>query len=186
MTVDELNDSMSKVMSQLEVDKKNKPNDTSFQGRKISFKLSSAKMWLRSRYLPVSICDKIPTFNEHWQLLIYLQEILDLVMAPKLYESSLLYFDHVYGKFLELFKSLYPTQSIRPKMHFGVHFSTIVQKNGPPRNFLAIYYERLNGSFKQPTHIMNNFRNVPLTLSKKHQFSALESQLSWLYLVVPG
>ncbi len=29
---------------------------------------------------------------------------------------------------------------------------------------------------------MNNFRNVPLTLSKKHQFSALESQLSKDYL----
>lgn len=43
-------------------------------------------------------------------------------------------------------------------------------------------YERLNGNFKQPTHVMNNYRNVPLTLAKKHQCSVLEAQLSKDYL----
>ena len=181
-TVDELNDSMLKVMSVLRVEKKNKPNDVGWTNGKITFKMSSAKMWLWARYLPVCLYDKIPAFSEHWQLLIYLQEILDLVMAPKLYESSLLYFDRVYASFLELFKSLYPNQSIRPKMHFGVHFSTIVRKNGPMRTFWAMNYERLNGNFKQPTHVMNNYRNVPLTLAKKHQCSVLEAQLSKDYL----
>ena len=153
-------------MSVLRVEKKNKHNDVGWTNGKITFKMSSAKMWLWARYLSVCLSDKIPAFSEHWQLLIYLQEILDLVMAPKLYESSLLYFDRIYASFLELFKSLYPNQSIRPKMHFGVHFSTIIRKNGPMRTFWAMNYERPNGNFKQPTHVMNNYRNVLLTLAK--------------------
>ena len=78
----------------------------------------------------------------------------------------IVYFDRIYASFLELFKSLYPNQSIRPKMHFGAHFSTIVRKNGPMRTFWAMNYERPNGNFKQPTHVMNNYRNVLLTLAK--------------------
>ena len=50
------------------------------------------------------------------------------------------------------------------------------------RTFWAMNYERLNANFKQPTHVMNNYRNVPLTLAKKHQCSVLEAQLSKDYL----
>ncbi len=56
LTVDELNDSMSKVMSQLEVDFKKKPNYISFQGGKIYIKLSSAKMWLTGFGLDIYLC----------------------------------------------------------------------------------------------------------------------------------
>lgn len=41
------------------------------------------------------------------------------------------------------------------------------------RTFWAMNFERLNGSFKRPTHIMNNFRNPLLTLAYKHQCAHL-------------
>ena len=71
-----------------------------------------------------------------------LQEITDIVMAPKITDAMLTQFDLLYFEFLNLFQSLYPNQSIRPKMHFLVHFSTIVRKNGPMRNYWAMNYER--------------------------------------------
>ena len=64
-TVDELNDSMLKVMSVLRVEKKNKPNDVGWTNGKITFKMSSAKIWLWARYLPECLTDKIPAFSEH-------------------------------------------------------------------------------------------------------------------------
>ena len=64
-TVDELNDSMLKFMSVLRVEKKNKHNDVGWTNGKITFKMSSTKMWLWARYLPECLTDKFPAFSEH-------------------------------------------------------------------------------------------------------------------------
>ncbi len=43
-------------------------------------------------------------------------------------------------------------------------------------------FERLNDSFKRPTHIMNNFRNPLLTLAYKRQCASLEARLATDFL----
>jgi hypothetical protein len=47
------------------VEKKNKHNDVGWTNGKITFKMSSAKIWLWARYLPECLTDKIPAFSEH-------------------------------------------------------------------------------------------------------------------------
>lgn len=118
----------------------------------INFKMSAAQSWAFMRYLPICISHFVPSDSEHWGLILALSEILDLVMAPKHTESSLAYFERLYQSFLETFKKLYPSASVRPKMHFLVHHGTIVRKNGPMRTFWAMNYERLNGKIKAPCH----------------------------------
>jgi hypothetical protein len=98
-------------------------------------------------------------------------------MAPSISETTLFYFDSIYDKFLKLFKELFPNASIRPKMHFLIHFSSIVRHNGPMRTFWAMAFERMNGRFKNPSHSMNNFRNPLKTLSNKLQCLSLSSKL---------
>jgi hypothetical protein len=63
-------------------------------------------------------------------------------------------------------------------MHFLVHFSTIVEKNGPMRNYWAMNFERLNGEVKKPAHTMNNFKDAKKTLAFKRQTAMLHAQLS--------
>jgi hypothetical protein len=104
-----------------------------------------------------------------------LREIVTIVMAPKLNEAILSYFEIRYAEFLQLFKEFYPDVSIRPKMHFLVHFPTVVRKNGPLKNLWVMNYERMNGSIKIPTHTINNFRNPKKTLAFKRQCAALHS-----------
>lgn len=177
-TIDELNDSVLKIHSLLLIEKPNKPPDIRYGSGKVTFKMSSAQMWAWFRFLPASIGSRVPKDSEHWRLMTMLQEIVDIVLAPVIRDSTLFYFESVYAMFIELLKNLYPCKSITPKIHFLVHFPTIVRKNGPMRNFWAMNFERLNGSFRRPAHIMNNFRNPPFTLSKKQQFSSLEAILS--------
>jgi hypothetical protein len=43
-------------------------------------------------------------------------------------------------------------------------------------------FERLNGSFKRPTHIMNNFRSPLLTLAYKPQCASLKGHLDKEFL----
>ena len=83
-----------------------------------------------------------------------------------------------YAEFLENFTALYSDVSIRPKMHFLVHYPTIIRKNGAPKNFSVLNYERMNGAVKKPAHTMNNFRNPPKTLAYKSQCSAWHAQLN--------
>ena len=102
-------------------------------------------------------------------------------MAPSISETTLFYFECIYEKFLESFKELFPNASIRPKMHFLIHFSSIVRHNGPMRTFWAMAFERMNGRFKNPSHSMNNFRNPLKTLSNKLQCLSLYSKLCYNY-----
>ena len=180
-TVDEINRSMKKTFSSLRVDKRNQPKDiketTTRPGhKKVKFSMSSSQVWAFFRYLPLSIRNIIP-FNDHWQLLLYLEEIVDLVMASTFYDSTLVYYEHLYFDFLSLFKLLFPDCSIIPKLHFGLHFPSIVRKNGPPKHFWAMAFERKNGQIKRPSHCMNNFQNPLLTLCNRIQGHALYSQL---------
>lgn len=104
-------------------------------------------------------------------------------MVPVIHEGTLHYFEQLYSDFLVLFKYLYsPQETISPKMHFLVHFATIVRNNSPVRTYWAMNFEIMNGKVKKPTHVMNNFRNPMFTLAYKHQCAALELKLSSNYL----
>lgn len=175
LTVDEVNDEISKIFTRLNIDKKNKPGSIKDDGKHgISFKMSAAQLWAFMRYFPSSCSHRIPQENEYWNLIILLSEIIDIVMAPKLRDSTLLYFEYLYVSFLEKFKRLYPTASVRPKMHFLIHLPTIVRKNGPMRTFWAMNYERLNGKIKAPAHIMQNYRNPQYTLAYRRQCAVIK------------
>ncbi len=142
--------------------------------------MSAAQLWAFMRYFPLSFSHRIISetslaVREQWELIISLSEIIDIVMAPTLFESTLFYFEYIYASFLEQFKELYPNASVRPKMHFLVHLPTIVRKNGPMRTFWTMNYERLNGKVKAPSHVMHNFRNPQLTLAYRRQCAILNS-----------
>jgi hypothetical protein len=114
--------------------------------------------------------------NKVWKMFLMLQEVVDLVFAPKMTESMLSYFELLYSNFLSEYKKLYPEIPVKPKMHFLVHLPTIVRQNGPQKVYWTMGFERLNGAIKRPSHVMNNFKNPQKTLANRQQYAAL-SQL---------
>ncbi len=148
-------------------------------GQDMSPKQSSIQMWTLFRMLAPIIGGNV--YGEqaltYWELFIVLQEIVDLIMAPSLTESLLNYMSQLIENFLSQFKCLFPDLSIRPKMHFLVHYPSIIRKNGPTRSYWCMNFERLNGAVKLPAHIMQNFRDPQQTLAYRRQCTALNNYL---------
>ena len=123
---------------------------------------------------PIFFREEAFTFQE---LFLTLQEIVDLILATNLMESLLVYLSDLVEKYPKQFKLLFPTLSIRPKMHLLIHYESILRKNGPSRNYWCMNFERMNGSVKIPAHIMQNFRDLQQTLAYMRQCAALNSFL---------
>ena len=176
ITLDELNSRIRNLFSVLEVDKGNTPaelNDIKEAGKGLSPKLTANETLCLFRNLPFILGDCVEDNDKHWELIMQLQEITDIVFAPKITESMLLYFSELYENHLLLFKKLYPELPIKPKQHYLVHFPDIVRKNGPPTNNSCFKYELRNSYFKRIAHITCNFRNIGKTLSVRNQLVSL-------------
>ncbi|CAF4389883.1 unnamed protein product, partial [Adineta steineri] len=55
------------------------------------------------------------------------------------------------------------------KVHLITHYSELIKRNGPPRNY---WYQRFEGKqlyFKRLATRSCSFKNVPFTLAKRHQ-----------------
>lgn len=140
--------------------------------------MSAAQQWALFRYLPLIIGDFVSDDSAmYWELFILAQEIVDILMAHKFTDTLLNYLSNNIERFLSGFLLLYPNLHLTPKFHFLLHFPSIIKKNGPPRIYMTMNYERLNGAIKKPSHVMNNFRNPQYTLAYRRQCVALNNCL---------
>lgn len=187
VNVSSINRRILQLFGSLVVDRYNKPcelNALLQPGEEMSPKQSAAQQWALFRYLPVMLGDCIADTEEameYWDLLLLLQEVVDLIFAFRLNDSLLAHLTALVENFLVKFKELYPNLSVRPKMHMLLHFPTIILKNGPVRSYWCMHYERMNGLFKVPSHIMKSFVDPQQTLSNRRQISAFNSILEKRY-----
>ena len=174
--MDELNRRIQNLFSILEVDKGNSPaelNDIKSPGGGLSPKLTANECLCLFRNLSYVVWDCVQENDKLWELLMQLQEITDIVFAPKITEHLLQYFSELYENHLRLFKKMYPQLSIKPKQHYLIHFPASVRKNGPPTFSSCFKYELRNSYFKRICHITCNFRNIAKTLSIRNQLVSL-------------
>ncbi len=182
LTVASFNQELSILFNGFIVDRHNKPyllNSFLELDKGMSPKQSSAQQMVISRYIPYILFRIVK--NEaclpYIELLLLLQEITDLVFAPRFTDSLLIYFSNLIEKFIILFKQLYPESPIRPKMHFLIHYPSIIKRNGPMRAYWCMNYERMNGAVKVPSHIMKNFKDPQKTLAYRRQCAAFHARL---------
>ena len=180
-TLEVLNDNIDGIFGRLQVDRTNKPSHLDripIPGQGIGGKLSAAQQWALFRYMPLIIGDFVNDESAmFYELFILGQEIVDILMGHKFTDTLLKYLAILIERFLSGFLLLYPHLHLTPKFHFLLHFPSIIKKNGPPRTYMTMNYERLNGSIKTPCHIMNNFRNPQYTLAYRRQCTALNDSL---------
>ncbi len=103
ITVELFNDRLRHVFGLLKVEKKNKPCEiNSFlpPGRGFSPKFSASQMWTLFRFLPLMLSNVIDEAKDYWELFLKLQEIVDILTAPRLDEAALRYYVDIYADFL--------------------------------------------------------------------------------------
>ncbi len=111
ITLETVNARLLNIFSVLEIEKGNTPaqlNDIKSPVIVLSPKLTaneSVSLFRHLTYILSDLVDDEDTDN-HLKLLIQLQEITDIVFAPKLTESLLNYFSEVYTKHLKLMNTV--------------------------------------------------------------------------------
>lgn len=98
-----------------------------------------------------------------------LRKITRTVFSPDISRSDLDQLDLDVQVFLKVFKETFPNANITPKMHFLVHFVKNIKNFGPLTNFSSLRFERKHQQFKLIAQRINNFKNLTLSLARRHQ-----------------
>ena len=153
-----------------DIDKRNKPEPFDRKGILIQgIVRQTAACTLQICYTIPFILSKLLKEVDvaHYRHLIYLFQIVQLCTAPYADANTAGELEILVEEFGESLKTLYPTMSIKPKMHFLVHAVGQLINFGPARGTWAMRFEANHQVIK--AFRFRNFKNLPLSVGEKYQ-----------------
>lgn len=132
--------------------------------------MSSAEMLNLIRNLSLIIGSDIDTTDEHWQLVLSLQEILEILCNTKISADTPKTLESKIFEYLSLLTKKFPS-SMKPKHHFLIHYPSIMQKVGPLWNICCLRFESKHREAKQTSHAAICRINVCRTIAIRHQLT---------------
>ncbi|XP_070377105.1 uncharacterized protein [Dermacentor albipictus] len=165
-------------------DRKNKPVQVnmSFINNKATLRGTASSKWCVLRFIPLVLGPKVPEGNEDWELLLQFREVTDIIFAPEIPAERLAYLDVLVETFLTEFANRYGRQVITPKMHYMVHYARCVREMGPLKHLWSMRFKAKHQELKKQASCVKNFKNITLTLSKRHQLKqSFQMQFFQLY-----
>uniref|UniRef100_A0A914XA41 Uncharacterized protein n=1 Tax=Plectus sambesii TaxID=2011161 RepID=A0A914XA41_9BILA len=142
----------------------------------------AAQSWCLLRLLPLLLRRYVSVDDPVWAFYVEFLLLLELLFAPVIAADSLPVLKADIRRHLSQFKQLFPDQQLTPKSHFLVHYPRIIEEMGPPYFFWCMHMEMKHNFLKRYAHINQNYRNLPLTLAKKHQMYAANVVLSGSFI----
>jgi len=125
--------------------------------------------WCLLRLLPILLHNVVCASNEEWQLLLLLREIVELVCAPKITLTQILYLSRLVMLYIEDRLRLFPHVPLRPKHHYLLHYPWLITKFGPLIHVWTLRMESKHSFFKRCIRSTQNFINANRTLAETHQ-----------------
>lgn len=98
-----------------------------------------------------------------------LKEIVEIVLSPIFTEEKLHFLEIKLSDHRKLLTDTFPGFRLRPKHHFAEHYPHLIRCFGPLVELWTMRFESKHSFFKKTVHDIQNFKNVLLTLSSKHQ-----------------
>lgn len=130
---------------------------------------SASQMWLLSCVLPFVLAELVETDTDRWRCFISGIELMSICLAHKISLTAVVYLRKAIQNHLTLFKSLYEeVANIIPKQHYLVHLPSLILKFGPLIRSWCMRFEAKHAYFKDQAKIIKNFKNLPLSLSKRY------------------
>lgn len=127
--------------------------------------------WSLLRLLPLIIGQLIPEDEPAWHIVLDLKDIVELVVAPVHCDESISYLACKISEHRQRYRELFPNNSILPKHHFLEHYPVLIRLFGPLVHKWTMRFEAKHSFFKQIVRHTNCFKNIPLTLARKHQLT---------------
>ena len=81
----------------------------------------ASQMWCLGRLLPLMIGADVQYHNQHWECFLLMMTIVDYVFVPVTSTEFLDYLKDLIETHHHLFKELYPSSPIIPKLHYIIH-----------------------------------------------------------------
>ncbi len=126
---------------------------------------SATKMWILATFLPLLIGDLIPDDCEHYALFHLLLKICTVAMAWETSPGAVSYLRVLIEEHL---KTLYPNNTIIPKMHYMLHYPSQILKYGPLVHSWTMRHEAKLHTIKRAAR-HGNFKNISYTIAKRSQ-----------------
>ena len=129
---------------------------------------SASKMWLLITIFPFLVGDLISKGNMHWNCFLILLKICAICATWSVTADTAAYLRVMIEEHHTIFHKLYPDISIIPKMHYMVHYPSQMMQFGPLIHTWTMRHEAKLSIIKHASH-HGNFKNVSLTVAKRHQ-----------------
>ncbi|XP_043473837.1 uncharacterized protein LOC122509755 [Leptopilina heterotoma] len=134
------------------------------------FRQNASQMWQLVTMLPLILCDYVPEACPPYQNFLLMLQILCISFGDKISEPMVNYLNGVTAEYLESFQDIYHINLI-PKQHYLLHRASRILKFGPVSHFSTIREEAKHQTFKREAQGKRTYKNLPITLAKKHQLS---------------
>ena len=129
---------------------------------------SAAQMWELSRILPLVLEGITDEDSPHWRCFMSLLEIMGICFSMKISYTAVLNLKRIIKEHLIVFKDTYRAR-ILPKQHYLVHLPSQIMMFGPLIRTWCMRFEAKHAYFKDVARRLKNFKNLPFSLTKRHQ-----------------
>lgn len=119
----------------------------------------------------------IEDLSPFWKCYISLVEIMVICFSTAITIETVIYLKGAVAKYLQTYKTLYNAR-ITPKMHYLVHLPSTIMKFGPLIRSWCMRFEAKHSYFKDLSRIIKNFKNLPYSLSYRHQCMQFAENIS--------
>ncbi|XP_051164910.1 uncharacterized protein LOC127283851 [Leptopilina boulardi] len=136
--------------------------------KKVGFKQTAAQMIMLTFMLPLIVINEV---QRDWLPMKNYLLMLELILISHAHEiniPSLNYLHLIISEYLETFQTTY-NETLTPKQHFLVHRCSLILKFGPLIHYKTIRMEAEHQFFKRIAQNLRTYKNLPLTLARKHQ-----------------
>lgn len=150
------------------LERKNRPTRVNLDSSGNSIGLNSIQSLCLVRNIPLIFGDLVPEGNQNWALLLLLLQIINIIFCPSVTLGMTVHLKHLIMEHHDLFKRLYPGRNMIPKHHYMLHYPSCIRKIGPIIHMWSMRGEAKHRVFKST---LKNFKNITVSLAKKHQMS---------------
>jgi len=148
----------------------NKPpcitTDSLFKKQKL--KMTGSEILCFVRLFGVIVGDLVNEENQFWQLYLLLRQIMDIVLAKRLYKGAAFQLKALIEEHHRLFVSL-TGKCLTPKMHFFIHYPRVIAESGPISHLSTIRKEAKHRDLTQSARSNMSRVNIAHSLAVKHQ-----------------
>ena len=131
---------------------------------------TAAQTWMLGTKLPLMIGHLVPRNDLRWLCFVTLLQFSRVTFSDTVMECEIVASELLAAEFLELFQKCFGDgKGITVKMHNMLHYGHYMRLYGPLIQYSCMRCEAKHRYFKQVQRNLNNFINMPYSLSLRHQ-----------------